>query len=452
MDGVSKLDFKVLSLAIFAVSILTISGTAQDASAGASPSFLFEFGTSGSGDGEFDELRGVEVDSSTGNIIVADRDNSRIQVFDSTGGFLFEFDGSVGEGGTFIEPKAVALDGAGNIYVADAEDFEPFGLIQKFDSAGNYLDDFTVDSPRGVAVLSSGNIVVIDAWDQEEIDVYNAAGILQFSFDGTTGGGDLFDKPKGVAVDGSDKIYVADSDNDQIQIFNSAGSFLSKFGSFCKLFGFGSPTAGCVDPDGGGPLELGDGQFNRPNGIAVGSTGIIYVADDNNDRIQLFDSSGSFLAKIGSSGSGDAEFDDLRDVAVDSSGKFYVADEDNNRIQVFDTGTPPVTACEIFASAGIGRGNNNVGQDPDVQGAIGLVGPDINGFSQIGNPTMDGYGMPGLAFDTSGNLFGATATGTEPGMLLQINPLTGDLIEDLGVFTEFGDGEYAGAPVAPGEV
>jgi len=297
-------------------------GTAQYASAGAAfPSFLVEFGTFGAGEGEFDEVRGVEVDSSNGHIIVADRDNSRIQVFDSTGGFLFEFDGSAGSGGAFDEPKAVALDGAGNIYVADFESFDEFGLIQKFDSAGAYLDDFTADAPRGVAVLSSGNIVVIDEEDESEIDVYNAAGTLQFSFDGTTGGGDLLGQPKGVAVDGSDKIYVADSDNDQIQIFNSAGTFLDKFGSF------GS----------------GDGEFNDPVGIAVGSTGIIYVADNGNDRIQLFDSSGNFLAEIGSSGSGDGEFGQLRDVAVDTCGKFYVADDGrstggNNRIQVFDTG------------------------------------------------------------------------------------------------------------------
>ncbi len=329
--GISKLDFKVLSLAIFAVSTLMLFGTAQYASAGASPSFLFEFGTRGSGVGQFDEVRGVEVDSSNGHIIVADRDNDRIQVFDSSGGFLFEF-GSFGSGdGQFDLPKAVAVDGSGNIYVADFEN----DRIQKFDKTGAFILEFSADTPRGVAVLSSGNIIVIDR-DDDELDVFNAAGTFQFSFDGTTGGGDLFDLPKGVGVDGSDKIYVVDSDNDQIQIFNSLGSFLSKFGSFCRI----SSGLGCVDPDGGGPLELGDGQFHFPVGIAVGSTGIIYVADEGNDRIQLFDSSGSFLAKIGSSGSGDGEFGQLRDVAVDTSGKFYVADDRNDRIQVFDTGIP----------------------------------------------------------------------------------------------------------------
>ncbi len=192
MDGVSKFDFKVLSLAIFTITTLMFFGSAQDASAGASPSVLFEFGTFGSGVGEFDEVRGVEVDNSNGHIIVADRDNNRIQVFDSTGGFLFKFDGSSGEDdcSAFDEPKAVAVDGSGNIYVADFQSFEALGFIQKFNSAGTFLDSFTVDAPRGVAVLSSGNIIVLDR-DDEEFDVFNAAGTFLFSFDGTLGGGDL---------------------------------------------------------------------------------------------------------------------------------------------------------------------------------------------------------------------------------------------------------------------
>jgi hypothetical protein len=359
--GVSKLDFKVLSLAIFTISTLMLFGTAQYASAGASPIVLFEFGSFGSGDGQFDELRGVEVDSSNGHIIVADRDNSRIQVFDSTGGFLFEFDGSLGAGSTFDEPKAVAVDGSGNIYVADFESFSSTGLIQKFNSTGGFLLSFTVDAPRGVSVLSSGNIIVIDEEDESQIDVYNSTGTLQFSFNGTLGGGDLFDRPKGVAVDSSDKIYVADSFNDQVQIFNSAGSFLSKFGSF------GS----------------GDGQFNLPIGIAVGSNGVIYVADEGNDRIQLFDSSGNFLAEIGSSGSGEGEFGQLRDVAADTSGKFYVADDGNDRIQVFNTTsiTPPaaptITTSSGFVNVnkpeitGDGESGSTITLRDDVHGLLG---------------------------------------------------------------------------------
>jgi len=94
--------------------------------------------------------------------------------------------------------------------------------------------------------------------------------------------------------------------------------------------------------------------------------------------------------------------------------------------------------CETFASVGVGfPGNNPV----DIQGSIGKVGPTINGIDIIGNPTMDDYGMPGLAFDNDVNLFGATATGLEPGMLLKIDRTTGALIQDIGIFTEDPEGK-----------
>jgi len=332
---------------IFTISTLMISGTAQNASAGAAfPSVLFEFGTFGSGDGEFAEVRGVAVDNSNGHIIVADRDNDRIQVFDSAGAFLFEFDGSSGADNCsdFDEPKGVAVDGSGNIYVTDFLN----DLIQKYDSTGTCILSFDAGDaggcPRDVAVAISGNIIVLDECNRE-VDVYNAAGAPLFSFDGTTGGGNEFREPKAVAVDSSDKIYVTDRPADNVNIFDSSGSFL-------RMFGWGVDTGAsnfeiCTSgttPCQGGIEGPGVGQFSNPRGIEVGSTGIIYVADEGNERIQLFDSSGNFLAEIGSFGTGLGEFDQLRDVAVDTCGKFYVSDDgdfrsnDNNRIQVFDTG------------------------------------------------------------------------------------------------------------------
>ncbi len=74
--------------------------------------------------------------------------------------------------------------------------------------------------------------------------------------------------------------------------------------------------------------------FNQPTGIAVDSSGFVYVADGNN-RIQKFTSDGQFVAKWGSYGHGDGEFQYPRGIAVDSSGFVYVADYENNRIQKF---------------------------------------------------------------------------------------------------------------------
>ena len=82
-------------------------------------------------------------------------------------------------------------------------------------------------------------------------------------------------------------------------------------------------------------MGSGDGQFNYPYGVAVDSSGNVYVADTDNHRIQKFDSSGGFITKWGSYGSGDGQFDYPSGVAVDSSGNVYVADGWNYHVQKF---------------------------------------------------------------------------------------------------------------------
>jgi hypothetical protein len=79
----------------------------------------------------------------------------------------------------------------------------------------------------------------------------------------------------------------------------------------------------------------GDGQFDLPTGVAVDSKGRIYVAEWDNYRIQVFNPISTFLFKFGTYGSGDGQFDLPYGVAVDSTGKIYVSDMGNNRIQVF---------------------------------------------------------------------------------------------------------------------
>jgi DNA-binding beta-propeller fold protein YncE len=80
----------------------------------------------------------------------------------------------------------------------------------------------------------------------------------------------------------------------------------------------------------------GDGEFNMPWGIDIDAHGNVYIADWRNDRIQKFNSDGVFLMKFGSSGSGEGQFNRPTDVAVDNAGIIYVADWLNDRIQVFD--------------------------------------------------------------------------------------------------------------------
>ena len=128
-------------------------------------------------------------------------------------------------------------------------------------------------------------------------------------------GSGQFTYPRGIAFDSEGNVYVADSGNDRVQIFDSSGKYIAQFGS----------------------IGSGNGQFVYPNGIAVGSAGNVYVADSGNSRIQIFDSSGKYMAQFGSIGSGNGQFYNQNGIAAGSEGRVYVADSGNFRIQIFDS-------------------------------------------------------------------------------------------------------------------
>jgi sugar lactone lactonase YvrE len=134
---------------------------------------------------------------------------------------------------------------------------------------------------------------------------------LYKEFRGDIEGGKLYN-PRFVAADASNNIYVADASNHQIQVFDSAGNFLRKWGSY------GSSA----------------GQMNTPWGICV-SSNKVYVSEWDGDRVQVFDLQGTFLKAMGRNGSGDGQMTGAHDLAVDSSGNVYVADHELSRVMVF---------------------------------------------------------------------------------------------------------------------
>jgi len=238
------------------------------------------------GDGQFQDP--IDVTSDSGKVYVADRLNNRIQVFTTDGNFIrkwgslcnlqngagcIDTDGagplSPGDG-QFNDPHAVAVDSAGNVYVADAGN----NRIQKFQNDGTFITKWgsfcSKDSGTGcVDQDGTGSLSVGDG---------------QFSF------------PRDVAVDSSGNVYVVDSLNHRIQEFMNNGTFIRKWGSLCNLGnGFG-----CIDPDGPGPLSVGDGQFSEPLSLAVDFIDNVYVADTGNNRIQKFQNDGTFIRKWGS--------------------------------------------------------------------------------------------------------------------------------------------------------
>ncbi|MBF0592491.1 MAG: hypothetical protein HQL02_10435 [Nitrospirae bacterium] len=266
----------------------------------------------------FSSPQGVAVDGS-GNVYVADTGNARIQKFTSDGKFIITW-GSNGSGdGQFQHPEGIAVDISGNVYVADRSN----NRIQRFTSDGKFIaklgsegsGDGQFDWPEGIAIDGSGNVYVADAGN-DRIQKFTSDGkfIAKWGSNGVDDG--QFNAPTSILLDDSDNVYVAEFGNHRIQKFTSDGKFITKWGS----------------------EGSGDGQFEYPNGIALDSNGNVYVTDAGagiTDRIQKFTSDGTFIAKWGNEGSGDEQFGWPEGIAVDGNGNVYVADLTNLRIQKF---------------------------------------------------------------------------------------------------------------------
>ncbi len=283
--------------------------------------YVSEFGSSGSGDGQFLGMLGIAISTSTGNIFVTD--SYRVQVFNSSGTFLTKF-GTGGSGnGQFNIVTGIALDSMGNIFVAEYNN----NRVQKFNSSGVYQSKFGTsgtgngqfNQPYGIAIsTSTGNIYIVDKVNTR-VQVFNSAGVYQSQFgssgsgDGQFGGG-FGNGPYGIALDSSDNVYVVDNGNSRVQKFNSSGVYQSKFG-----------TSG-----------TGNGQFNDPAGIAIStSTGDIFVNDSGGERVQVFNSAGVYQSQFGSEGSGDGQFEYNFGIALDSANNVYVTDHQNMVVQKF---------------------------------------------------------------------------------------------------------------------
>lgn len=150
-------------------------------------------------------------------------------------------------------------------------------------------------------------------------------------------------------------IYVADRGNNRIEVFDTDGNFIRKFGS----------------------SGSGDGLLNSPWGITIGSDGNIYVNDSGNNRVQVFTPAGVFVRKWGSVGTGAGQFTGLRFIAADSLGNVYTTEESNHRVQKF------TIAGEFIAQwGGIGStdGKFNIPWGIDVNPNGDIYVADYNNF------------------------------------------------------------------------
>ena len=290
-----------------------LGSVSSSGSSGPSATYAGQWGTEGTGDGEFRDPFGIAMDGS-GNVFVIEFYH-RVQKFTGDGTFVTKW-GSQGTGDYgFDRPYGGDVDNSGNVYVADTYN----DRVQVFDNNGNYARTIgssgsgngQLDSPFGLTVDGSGYVYVADSLNHR-IQVFDPSGAYVRKWGSFGTGTGQFNSPHDIALDSSDNVYVSDSNNYRIQVFTSTGTFLRTWGS----------------------SGSGDDQFGYPKGIDIDGSDRVYVVDRDNARVQVFDTSGTFVHKWGTAGSGDGEFFSPYSIAIQGSSA-YVTDSNNERVQKF---------------------------------------------------------------------------------------------------------------------
>lgn len=305
----------------------------------------------------------IAIDSS-GKIYIADGANNRVRMISGgtittvagTGTPGFSGDGKAATAAQLTDPTGVAVDSAGNLYIADAGN----NVIRKVTSgtistiAGNNTAGYSGDTgpatnaqlnaPVAVAVDSSGNVYIADA---NNFVIRKVTGTtISTIVGGAATPVTQLNHPTGLALGPAGIIYIADTGNKRIAKF--ANGVLTSFA------GNGSST---FSGDNG---PAASASLNDPFGVAVDSAGNVYIADTFHSRIRKVSSSGIITTIAGNNSfgySGDggvatsASLFFPHDVAIDSSGNVYVADTSNNVIRLLTPQTPVLSANGVVNAA-----------------------------------------------------------------------------------------------------
>ena len=348
---------------------------------------------------------GVAVDSA-GNLYITDLDNNRVRKVSNgvittvagNGTYGFSGDNGPATSAQLYGPEGVAVDNAGNLYIADTYNerirkvsngvittVAGNGVCCGFSGDNGLATRAQLNGPWGAAVDSAGNLYIADYSNNRIRKVVNGVittvagdGTCCFSGDnGPATSAQLYD-PEGAAVDSAGNLYIADSLNYRIRkVVN---------GVITTVAGNGTPGFGGDN----GPAT--SARLNQPHGVAVDSAGNLYIADTGNNRIRKV-TNGAITTVAGNGVccgfSGDngpaasAQLNSPNGVAVDSAGNLYIADTGDHRIRKVSNGVITTVA---------GNGTTGYNGDNIVATSAGLYSPE------------------GLAVDSVGNLYIADAS------------------------------------------
>jgi sugar lactone lactonase YvrE/predicted small lipoprotein YifL len=289
--------------------------------------------------------------------------------------------GSAGDGGAAASaelggPAGIAVDATGNLFIAD----QPNRRIRKVEAAAGVIatvagtgeSGFAGDGgpatsaefggPAGIAVDGTGNLFIADQGDHRIRKVEVATGVITtvagtgesgFAGDGGPASSAQFRSPAGIAVDGTGNLFIADQGNHRIRKVEAATGLITTVVGTGE-FGF----AGDAGPATFAPLA-------NPAGIAVDATGNLFIADQGNHRIRKVEAATGLITTVAGTGesgfAGDggpapsAPLASPAGIAVDATGNLFIADQGNHRIRKVDAATGLITTV-----AGEGEPGENV--------------------------------------------------------------------------------------------
>jgi sugar lactone lactonase YvrE len=300
-------------------------------------------------DTDYNDPVGVAVAPDNG-VLILERQGQRLTRLSDEGAFAWNF-GQAGIGGNdyshINNPEGYpAVDSQGRIYIPDRNN----GRVVILSPAGAYLgaignqngeNNFQLNSPSGVAIGPNGDIYVSNQ-DGHNVKIYTADRFYQSTIgdENNNWGSDNahFNRPSGIAVLDDQTVFVSDMNNQRVQKCTRASAGATSW--TCETFA-GVTQDGNNTPD----------HLNQPASLAWdGNARRLYVADQNNNRVQVFAENGDLLASLGGeNGQENNQFASPMGVAVDASGALYVADTGNQRVQKF---IPVVAPIEFAGQMG----------------------------------------------------------------------------------------------------
>jgi uncharacterized protein (TIGR03437 family) len=406
---------------------------------------------------------GVAVDAA-GSLYIADALNNRIRKVSNgvittvagNGTPAFSGDNGPATNAELYLPYGVAVDAASNLYIADTFNYRirnvSGGVITTV--AGNGTEGFGRDTgpatssplyyPYGVAVDSAGNLYIADTDNQRIRKVSNGV-ISTVAGDGPSP--DYLSFPQGVAVDSAGNLYIADTNNHSIRkVSNGVMTTVAGNGTH----GFSGDN---------GPAT--SAQLYYPSGVAVDSAGNLYIADTSNSRIRKV-SNGAIVTVAGNgefafSGDGglatSAQLYGPRGVAVDSAGNVYVADTNNGRIRILTpTGSPCTYSVSLTTwQAPASGGSLTVGIQTAASCTWAVTG--LPGWMTVSG-AFSGAGSASVALAVFPNNTGATlsATVVVAGVSVTVTQPAPALAALPPIKSVVNAASYTGGPVSPGEL